>query len=405
MGIKSLNSLLKKKAPNCSGEYFLSTWRGKRIAIDANNWFYTSMAVSHSHNVKATDVTYQEIDNEKTFTIWLNRHLKYFIFRFLECGVTPVFIFDGGPPVQKDGTLMTRRDNKEITLEQINKKRKEMNTLSSQEDIEELKKLYRKQIPLADGEMESFKCILSAMGIPYIDANFEAEEAATILCIEGIVAAVFSADYDTLARGCPVMIRSFEGRKVNPYTRRNEPQVDAVILNSVLSQLSLTYAQFLDFCIMCGCDYNTNIPRIGVMTSYDLILNYKSIDNLPPQFDKTPLAHVKCREMFACKPVSTISDIDLLNLQIDKEGLETFGREILASYGVSDWITDLIQVYKDFPLATDSMKCNPHNEVKKNEGPIIKIITPETISPAQMQLNYLASSSSTSTSANIKIIE
>ena len=34
---------------------------------------------------------------------------------------------------------------------------------------------------------------------------------------------------------------------------------------------------------MCGCDYNTNIPKIGVETSYKHILKYRTIEEFEKQ--------------------------------------------------------------------------------------------------------------------------
>lgn len=401
MGIKNLNKLLKEKASCAFGTYLLSTWAGKRIAIDANNWFYTTMSIAHSDNVKRTDVSIDIPDKEQSFQIWLDRHLKYFIFRFLECGVTPVFIFDGTSPIEKDTTMLNRRLGKEETLVKIEEKKKEIATnlsVDSEESIETLRKLYRKVIPVSDGELEAFKCILSGMGIPFISANMEAEEAATILCIEGYVAAVFSADTDNLARGCPVVINRFDGRGLNSGNGKKEPLVFGVILNVVLKELGLSYSEFVDLCIMSGCDYNTNIPRVGVKISYDLIKKHKNIDNLPVQYDKTVLNHIQCRNMLKCKSVKEITDLDISNLQIDKDvtSLQTFGREILNSYFIGSWIEGLLEYYKSFPIAYNVLKCQPDSIIVKGEmkgetacAPVVEL-TPVS-STVNAQLKYLNS--------------
>ena len=378
MGIKKLFPFLKEKTPNAFGEYPLSTWRGKRIAIDANNWLYTTMATSHSTNIRTIDVTTQIPDNEKTFTIWL-RQLKYFILKFLEQGVTPVFVFDGGPPVQKDTTLMERRNNREDILSKVDEaKLKVEKGAINPEDVEELQKLYRKALPVTDNEIDAFKAILSGIGIPYIAANMEAEEACTILCIEGIVAAVYSADSDNLTRGCPVLIRKFEkGKRKNPLTGLNESYCEVVILNYVLSSLQFSYSQFVDLCIMFGCDYNTNIPGVGSVGAYNYMINYKNIDNIPSIANKDVLNHIVCRQVFACKKVSEISSKDMSNLQVDRDeqSMRGYGYDLLRGYGIADWIDDLIKIYKGLPLATNSCRCVPGEVVTPQQtGPKIVII-------------------------------
>ena len=41
----------------------------------------------------------------------------------------------------------------------------------------------------------------------------------------------------------------------------------------LLSLLSLNKSQFLDLCILCGTDYNKNLPKIGSFTAYKYIKN------------------------------------------------------------------------------------------------------------------------------------
>lgn len=42
-------------------------------------------------------------------------------------------------------------------------------------------------------------------------------------------------------------------------------------LEKVLEELKLTMQQFIDLCILCGCDYATNIKGIGPVRALQLI--------------------------------------------------------------------------------------------------------------------------------------
>lgn len=66
---------------------------------------------------------------------------------------------------------------------------------------------------------------------------------------------------DTLAFGCPILIRSFH--------KSNECL--EVELAKILRLSGLTYEQFIDFCILCGCDYSTKIKNIGPVKAYSFI--------------------------------------------------------------------------------------------------------------------------------------
>lgn len=48
----------------------------------------------------------------------------------------------------------------------------------------------------------------------------------------------------------------------------------------MLQELNLTYNQFVDLCILCGCDYTENIEGIGPLTALKLINQYQNIESI-----------------------------------------------------------------------------------------------------------------------------
>lgn len=49
-------------------------------------------------------------------------------------------------------------------------------------------------------------------------------------------------------------------------------------LSVLLSELGLSMEQFIDLCIMCGCDYASNIRGIGAVRALSLIKQHGSIE-------------------------------------------------------------------------------------------------------------------------------
>ena len=45
--------------------------------------------------------------------------------------------------------------------------------------------------------------------------------------------------------------------------------------------MELSFDAFIDFCILCGCDYTTTIPKVGPANAYKLIKNHNSIESFP----------------------------------------------------------------------------------------------------------------------------
>jgi flap endonuclease-1 len=134
------------------------------------------------------------------------------------------------------------------------------------------------------------------------------------LAIEGKVEAVYSTDTDCLVYGCPYLITEFD--KEN----RENLFLCVISLQKTLENLDISFRTFVDLCIMCGCDFNQNIPKIGPKRSYDLMKEYESIDSLPEQYDIEILEHVKCREIFQYEK-SGIQDHDLNMKWIVKNNL------------------------------------------------------------------------------------
>lgn len=54
----------------------------------------------------------------------------------------------------------------------------------------------------------------------------------------------------------------------------------------VLSGLGLTQAEFVDLCILCGCDYCPTIPKLGPKTALNLIKEHRSIDEILRHLDR-----------------------------------------------------------------------------------------------------------------------
>lgn len=126
----------------------------------------------------------------------------------------------------------------------------------------------------------------------YIIAEGESERTACELRESGMVDHILSTDTDCLAMGHS-MITHIHSSTLG-YT--------IVDYQQALEELELSESQFVDLCIMCGCDYNNNIPRVGVMTAYKLIQKHDTIENIGQVKDISHLNHESCRELFCLTP-------------------------------------------------------------------------------------------------------
>lgn len=354
MGINKINELIREHAPNAFTNIPLSKFCGTRIAIDATGWLFSSYSVAFKEIVYATDVASDDIDPDKVLEAWL-RNIKRFLVKLLSHGINPMFIFDGQAPVQK---LDTQNERKEKRVKAMNKytELKEnilfLNILDRTPDmINELRKcITQTSYGPPKEQTDIVKSVLSALNIPMIIAKGEGEQLCSLFAVEGIASAVFSVDTDNYVYGCPVLITGFGGYMNNPLTNISEESFSCVLLKEILDGLKLSFDSFKDLCIMVGCDYNTNIPRVGLKTSYKLIKEHLSIDNLPAKYDKTCLNLEFCRTNFTRIPSSDLYDKEL---SLDVRKIELNGdfsvRDFLELYKIENWLNDLFPLYHRLP--------------------------------------------------------
>jgi 5'-3' exonuclease len=146
--------------------------------------------------------------------------------------------------------------------------------------------------------------ILDKISIQYIISKYDGEGLCCWLCRTGLVDAVYSSDGDNLAYGCSTLIIS-----------KTKFKFTLIRLSNILELLDITYSQFLDLCIMSGCDYNTNIYNVGISKCYDLIIRYGCYNNIVlnyPGCDFECLRYNRCIEIFTC--FSCVEGIEMPDL-------------------------------------------------------------------------------------------
>ena len=80
---------------------------------------------------------------------------------------------------------------------------------------------------------------------------------------------------DSLTFGSPILIR---GMSTNKSSKKLE--LVEIELPKVLAALKLSFEQFVDLCLLCGCDYMNQITGIGPIKAYKFIQEYKNIDKV-----------------------------------------------------------------------------------------------------------------------------
>jgi flap endonuclease-1 len=302
MGIKSLSTILNNFSKNSIKNVTLDNFKGKVISIDTSIYLYKFLY------------------NNSDFIDGFTRQ----ILRLLKNGITPLYIFDGKPPKEKKEVLNERKERKEYLLKkktllegmlkgdmsgQDGMEKYMMNVvdMTPEEINKELKKVQKKIIYVTGDDIDKAKKLFEHFGIPYIDADGEAETYCAVLTKNGFTSGCITEDTDYLACGGNNFIRSFNSSTNNIVLYK---------IKEVLSDLELSYDQFIDMCILCGCDYTNKIVGIGAIKAYKFIKNFGTIEGViesikdkdsykvPEDFD-----YITARRLLKCENTFDLSGV------------------------------------------------------------------------------------------------
>ena len=247
----------------------LKSLHGRKIAIDASMSIYQFMiAVRTGGQMGAQQLT--NADGELTSHIqgMFNRTI-----RFITEGLRPAFVFDGKPPSFKSGELMKRREKRE-------KAEQALKTATEEGNIEEQDKQSKRLVRAGQKENEDCKRLLELMGVPVINAPCEAEAQAAALAKAGVVYAVGTEDMDALTFATPVLLRKMT------FANASKSTVQQINYQKAIEGLELTHEQFVDLCILLGCDYCDSIKGVGPKTALKLIREHDNIETIIKHLDR-----------------------------------------------------------------------------------------------------------------------
>jgi flap endonuclease-1 len=205
---------------------------------------------SGGNNQQATMLT--NADGETTSHIqgMFNRTI-----RFMNEGLKPAFVFDGKAPNMKSGELQKRREKRKKAEEELKK-------ASEADNVEEMDKQSKRLARAGKKENDDCKRLLELMGVPVILAPMEAEAEASALAKAGKVWATGTEDMDALTFATPILIR-----KLTFANSTKGALIQQIDYKKAVEGLGLTHEQFVDLCILLGCDYCDTVRGIGPKTA------------------------------------------------------------------------------------------------------------------------------------------
>jgi flap endonuclease-1 len=277
MGIKQLFKFLSENANRSIKVQTMENYTGRVLAVDASMCLY-QFVVAIRLGAENQHANLMNDAGEVTSHIggFLNRTL-----RMLEAGIKPVYVFDGKPPEFKSAELQERKEKRE-------KAEAELKEAVEAGDQEAVLKQTKRTVKVTPKMNQDIRRLLTMMGCPIIEAPCEAEATCAEMVKLGKAYGAVTEDMDVLTFGSNVMIKNLfstqtggsSGPSTTPGLKPGQKPVYEVNLDVALDQLDITMDQFIDFCILCGCDYADTLRGIGPHTGFKLIAEHKTIEEV-----------------------------------------------------------------------------------------------------------------------------
>lgn len=270
MGIKNLMKVLIDKTPTAINNLSNNQLVNKKVAIDTSIILYQYVTAIKT---MGSDLIGPSGESTSHIMGMLVKTLQY-----LKFGIVPVYIFDGKPPELKMKILRDRSKIKKEALAKLLELKEEDKEIKVKEEktpeqlLEEKKekiKLLQKSVSISGTEMKQAAQIATLLGVPCIFAPEEADSECAYLSINNIVDYVASEDMDLLTFGTKKLIKNFFKKGMT-----------MISLEIILKESNMNMDNFIDLCILLGCDYTDTIDGIGQKKAWDLMKKYGSLEEL-----------------------------------------------------------------------------------------------------------------------------
>lgn len=258
MGIKNLANVIKGNAPKTIKQNQLKYYSGHKIAIDASMCIYQFLVSvrSEGNNLAFGDSTTSHLNG-----------LFYRCIRWIEAGIIPIFVFDGAAPAAKIHELSKRQKRREDAQEKLDEA-VEKGDLVAKEKYEKM------NVRMTKEHISDCMKLLEVLKIPFITAPSEAEAYCAYLNKNNYVDAVATEDMDTLCFGAPTLLRNFNASKSKNLA------IDEYDLQEILKGMGMELDEFVNMCILLGCDYSKTLKGIGPKKAVDFIKRGKTIEEI-----------------------------------------------------------------------------------------------------------------------------
>ena len=243
MGIRYLNRFLSNRCSDKSiSKKSFTEFRNKTLVIDTSIYLYrfveSNMLIEGFYNM---------------ISIFRKYH------------ITPVFVFDGKPPVEKKELLEKRRIEKDAAEKIYNDLKTQLTEMTTPtpdaqpllenaetrerktEIMNEMETLKKRFVRIKPSDIQRVKDLITSYGALCIESAGEADQLCAYLVYSGHAWACVSDDMDMFLYGCARVVRHIS--LVNH---------TGILYDTpaIFNELNISYEAFRDIAILSGTDYN-----------------------------------------------------------------------------------------------------------------------------------------------------
>ena len=280
--LRELNALVGRDA-------HISTYSGKRVAIDASGWLHRA----------CYSCALELLQSPSTTTAHLSL-LRSFLSLLLAHDITPTLVFDGAQLPAKANTAAAREANR------LHHRTLALQYLHSVPANPELAQFHAQKAMTVTGDATArFIALARDLSINYVVAPYEADAQLAWLMQHSLVDACVTEDSDLVAFGCDRIFirleRSGQGREIvvsdlvtltQPTAATTQPTDTTTTATNTttatttastmafLRRLRSVYLRgdMLGMCVLSGCDYLPSLRGVGLRTAAKWWDDYKCIE-------------------------------------------------------------------------------------------------------------------------------
>lgn len=272
MGIKQLSKTISKFAPRARVEVEkVARYAGHRFAIDVPIFMYK-------------------------FAATLSNPIDGFVAQIatlVSNDIIPIYVFDGKTCEAKEGEMQKRRAVRKKAVCTLQEAKNEWEQQRRNVDLRNFSVMAaaREKYERAKKRVESvpkrtdytaLETLLKKENVKYLQAPNDAEKLCCQLVGTGQADIVVSEDFDvipylcTYGGGCGKMLTGLGRDKMVEY--------DAAV---VLESMQLSPAQFVDLCILSGCDFCSKIKNVAGQRAYAFVKAHGGIEGIVRTIDRS----------------------------------------------------------------------------------------------------------------------